>query len=334
MRLIIIRHAESQANSLGHHQGRKGCWRNTPLSKNGIGQAREIAKRLKNEKISEFYSSDLKRTRQTAEEISKLNNLRIKYDKRLREKTDEETTEDFIFRVKSFFDEMKNKEGDILVVAHGGVNLTLLAISTGNRKKGGKIIRRYKQANTGVNIIEKEGRHYKIRLINSIKHFKKDKTLIKIFEKTQKRDYNNVGYDNHKRKVLLLENLLNKKRYKTKRIKIIFDWKDLPIPKSILGILKKSSTIWVHDALAVGIHGGYLLLDPAWSPKLEKKGFPVTKDWDGLEDTKQITKGELEFFKEKSFEKDKEEILKNHKIKIEKEEAFKFIKALNKWLRK
>lgn len=343
MRLILVRHGESEANAKGINQGQ---YLDTPLTKKGVEQAKKVAKRLKEEKIDMIYSSDLIRAKQTAREINKFHDLKIIFDKRIREKDHPiEESENFISRVKSFFDEIKDKSKNILIVAHGGVNLTLLAISTGDRQKGGEIVRRYRQSNTCVNVIEKDGENYKIKLVNCIKHFKSDKKLIKIFEEVQKSPYQvcpfkenkideNIESGDCRYKFLLLKKLLDKERYKTKIIKVIFNWKDLPIPKNILRILKKSSTVWVHNTLAVKIHGDYLFIDPIWNPQLEKRGFPVTKNWNGLEDTKQISEGKLEFFKKDLFEKDKEKILKENKVYINKDEAHKFAEALNKWLNK
>jgi len=341
MRLILIRHAESEANAKGINQGQKV---DTFLSKLGVKQAKQVAQRLGDEKIEIIYSSDLKRAKQTAEEINKFHKLEIVYDKRLREKDHpEESLEAFVARLISFFEDIKNIDKNILVVAHGGTNLSLLAISTGDREKGGKLVRRYRQANTAVSIIEKEGDHFKIKLINCFKHFKQDKKLINIFRKVQKIQYKVCQFDESningkikfgdcRHKSHLLKRLLDKEGYKTKKIKVIFDWKDLPIPKKIISILNKSSTIWTHDALAVKIHGDYIFLDPTWNPKLKKLDFPVTEKWSGLEDTKQVTEGELEFYKEDDFNSKKEEILKKHGISIDKEEVYKFAEELNKYL--
>ncbi|MEM4230546.1 MAG: histidine phosphatase family protein [Candidatus Pacearchaeota archaeon] len=340
MRLILIRHAESEANAQEIHQGQKV---DTSLSKKGIKQAKQVAQRLKDEKIDLIYSSDLKRAKETAVQINKFHKLKIIYDKRLRERDADEDLESFINRLVSFFDEIKNLNRNILVIAHGGTNLSLLAISTGDREKGGKLVRRYRQANTCVSIIEGEGNHFKIRLINCIKHLKPDRKLIKIFEKVQRIPYKVCQFNEQKiseklkfgdcrHKSALLKKLLDKEGYKTKKMKVIFNWKDLPLPREVLSSLKKSSTIWTHDALAVKIHGDYIFLDPTWNPSLKKLGFPVTENWSGLEDTKQVTEGELEFYKEDNFNARKEEILKKHNIHIDKEEAHKFAEALNKFI--
>jgi len=74
MKLYLIRHGESEANKKGVH--------NTPevkLTKDGVRQARAIAKRLKNMGIDFIYSSPLTRARQTAEAVSKSLGLPIEF---------------------------------------------------------------------------------------------------------------------------------------------------------------------------------------------------------------------------------------------------------------
>jgi len=130
-------------------------------------------------------------------------------------------------------------------------------------------------------------------------------------------------------KSLLLYNLLQQNTFDAEKIKVVFDWKDLPIPPEILGILKKSGTKWSHDALKVKINDNYSVnVDCTWNLELEDKGFPVTKDWDGVSHTKQVTEGKLEFYPAEDFKK------QEHDIHIDKEEALEFADALNKWLKK
>jgi len=80
----ILRHGESTAN-------RKkiiSCWPEiipSPLTKKGRGQIKIAAKKLKNKKIDLIFSSDLLRTRQTAEIVGKELKIKSRYDKRLRE---------------------------------------------------------------------------------------------------------------------------------------------------------------------------------------------------------------------------------------------------------
>jgi len=121
--------------------------------------------------------------------------------------------------------------------------------------------------------------------------------------------------------------LLQQNTFDAEFIKVIFDWKDLPIPAEILGILKKSGTRWSHDALSVQINDNYSVnVDCTWNLELKNKGFPVTEDWDGESYTKQITNGKLEFYPAEGFKNSE------HDINIDKEEALEFAERLNKWL--
>jgi broad specificity phosphatase PhoE len=335
MRLILIRHGESKANAKGIRQGQD---LDSPLSRNGKRQAKKLAKRLKDEKIDAIYSSDLKRAKQTAKFIAKSHRLKIIFDKRLREKAEEEEKKDMIARAKSFLKDIQGNKSTIAIVGHGGFNRTLLAVMNRGREKRRRLAKTILQGNTSISIIKKKGKSYRITLFNCIKHLKPDNRLIKIFERVQKIPYKICKFDEEKidkklqegdcrHKSVLLYRLLEKKGYRVTREKVIFDWKDLPIPRKILSILKKSGTVWAHDSLRVRVHGGVLHVDPTWDPKLEKKGFPVTKNWSGLEDTKQITKGKLEFYRMDRFDEDCK-----RKIKINKKEAEEFAEQLNKFL--
>ena len=345
MKLILIRHGESIANKNKKHQGRDDEWRDTSLSEKGMKQTKKVSERLKNEQIDYIFSSDLKRAKETAKEINKNHNKKISLDKRLGEKQDEEEIEEIISRLKEFLNEIKKLQGNILIVAHGYIKQFLLAILTKSRKKGGEIIKKERMKNTSVSIVEKQGEHYEIKIIDCIKHLIPDKEMIKIFEKVQKIPYKikqyieeeideNLKEGDCRHKSKLLIQLLKKEGYESaKGLRVIFDWKDLPIPKKILEILQKSSTKQVHFAVRVKAHGNYLYLDPTWPISFEKMGFPVTKNWGGLEDTKQVTEGELEFFKKYYFEGERDEILKQYNITQDGEERDKFAKELNDWLK-
>lgn len=167
MKLFIVRHGESKANAKGIHQGQKI---DTSLSKKGLEQAKKIAERLKDENFEIIYSSDLKRAYETAKEISKFHKSRIVKDRRLREKADEENNEDLVKRTKDFMKDIKEHKGNILVVAHGGVNRFILGISTGDRKKGAELARKLTQPNSCLSILEKTKGDYKIHFFDCTKH--------------------------------------------------------------------------------------------------------------------------------------------------------------------
>lgn len=80
----ILRHGESLSNK----KQIISCWPEkfySPLTQKGRKQIKIQAKKLKKEKIDLIFASDLLRTRQTAEIVSKELGISPKYDKRLRE---------------------------------------------------------------------------------------------------------------------------------------------------------------------------------------------------------------------------------------------------------
>ena len=78
---LLVRHGQTDWNLAGKKQGHA----KTRLNETGKRQAKEMAERLKREKIDAIYSSDLPRAMETAREINKFHNLRIHKTKLLRE---------------------------------------------------------------------------------------------------------------------------------------------------------------------------------------------------------------------------------------------------------
>ncbi|HIH26309.1 histidine phosphatase family protein [Candidatus Woesearchaeota archaeon] len=167
VKLILIRHAESVANSNMIIQGQKI---DEPLSELGEIQAKKTAKIFNKKDIVAIISSDLKRALHTANEISKVLHKNIKIDKRLRERNhNNEENEVFILRCKSFLEDIKNYTGTVIAVAHGGTNKTILAISTGDRIEGAKIFNTTKQYNACINILSYK-KKWVIQSINDVSH--------------------------------------------------------------------------------------------------------------------------------------------------------------------
>ncbi len=83
IKILATRHGNTNAHGNKFIGQEKEVNKN--LNKEGKKQAEELAEKLKNEKIDLIFSSDLKRTVQTAEIINKYHNLEIIKDKRLRE---------------------------------------------------------------------------------------------------------------------------------------------------------------------------------------------------------------------------------------------------------
>lgn len=129
MRLVFVRHAE------------KGEIGEDPyLTKKGVKQAKHLAKRLGKERFDEFYCSNLNRSKQTADIISKKIGLKPKIEKSLNEfqievlkKPKSKWTKEEKSHYKSLIEFLKKitknpKIGkDILISGHGITNRIILA---------------------------------------------------------------------------------------------------------------------------------------------------------------------------------------------------------------
>lgn len=82
MKLILVRHGETEANAKSLVQGGGSDY---PLTEKGIEQAKKVSEFLKDEKIDLAYSSDLKRAVSTANEILKHHKVELIKTKELRE---------------------------------------------------------------------------------------------------------------------------------------------------------------------------------------------------------------------------------------------------------
>ena len=83
-RFFVVRHGESLRNKKNIYV----CWPeriHCPLTKKGELQVKRLAGKLKKQNIDLIISSDLLRTKQTAEILAKDLGLKVKFDKRLRE---------------------------------------------------------------------------------------------------------------------------------------------------------------------------------------------------------------------------------------------------------
>ncbi len=149
LKLIIVRHAESQWNPLGRYQGLL----DPELTERGKAQAESLAYELRKEEVVRIYSSPLKRTYQTAKILSDklgvplyreervieidhgkwsgmlVEEVKEKYpeefDRWIREPhrvqfEDGESLEDVFNRVKDFLSYVKDKHRDetVVVVSH------------------------------------------------------------------------------------------------------------------------------------------------------------------------------------------------------------------------
>ena len=130
-------------------------------------------------------------------------------------------------------------------------------------------------------------------------------------------------YANCNQKRNILRALLDDEGFESRDLDAVFDWKDLPIPKEILKILKNSGTHQKHHLLEVKINHGYLKVDPTWNPELGRRGFPITEKWSGASDTEQITKGKIWFYNPS---------IKKISLPYFPQEREKFAIEFNRWL--
>ncbi len=73
MRLLLVRHAESQGNAANIYQGHQDY----PLSALGRSQAQRLAQRLESTPLEALYSSDLSRARETVEPLQPGRDLEV-----------------------------------------------------------------------------------------------------------------------------------------------------------------------------------------------------------------------------------------------------------------
>jgi broad specificity phosphatase PhoE len=182
MRLTIVRHGEVMEEV------------DPNLTELGKRQVTELAKKLKKEKIDKIYSSDLKRTIETAEIIGKERKQNIEFTKILREVQDEiieipkkdweskKDNEKRINEIKNFLKklEKKHKNENILIVGHAKMNRIILNILTNISLYN---LFSIKQLHTCVNLLELEDikrrmrkgiKMWRILKLNSVEHLPKD----------------------------------------------------------------------------------------------------------------------------------------------------------------
>ena len=80
--VILIRHGETEWNVQQRFQGHL----DSSLTETGLRQTEALGERFRDEKLDLVYSSDLMRTRKTAEALVSGNGHEICFDQRLREK--------------------------------------------------------------------------------------------------------------------------------------------------------------------------------------------------------------------------------------------------------
>lgn len=191
MKIILTRHGETVENVKRISQGQT----HGTLTENGIGQAKKLALRLKDEKIDAIYSSDLDRAKDTAKEIAKHHpHIDIVFTKLLKERNlgeftgkhcDEvdwynktgklETGEQMKKRAKKAIDDAyeKHKDGTVVFIGHGGINAALVGVVMNKSYVESFLMEDWK--NTNVTIFEiYEDKKHKIHCLNCTKHLEQN----------------------------------------------------------------------------------------------------------------------------------------------------------------
>ena len=73
MRVLLIRHAESEGNAEGRFQGQ----RDYPLSPRGVEQALRLAERLRDRHLDHIYASPLSRANHTAQIVADVKGMTV-----------------------------------------------------------------------------------------------------------------------------------------------------------------------------------------------------------------------------------------------------------------
>jgi len=152
MEITFVRHTEKEDTG-----------EDPNLTKKGIEQAKLLSIKLKKERFDEFYCSNMNRTKQTSEIISKEINLNPKIEKALDEfesETLKRNKKNWNTKEKAHYNNLKKflktitknvgAEKSILIIAHGVTNRIILSHFLGLNLK--KIIR-FRQAEGGINSI-------------------------------------------------------------------------------------------------------------------------------------------------------------------------------------
>jgi len=178
MKIIFVRHGESKHNAKLTDELDSG------LTRRGKTQAKYLGEKLKKQKISAVYTSNLLRAKETGKIISKIIKVPVKSTF---EELDEYPSRNLRSRLKLLFNKRlgrlkkllkkisksKEKNKTILIIAHGITNKIIMGylMQLPLRKQ----LLRFKQHNTGVNSISwnKEFNNWNLDYMNDITHLPK-----------------------------------------------------------------------------------------------------------------------------------------------------------------
>jgi len=198
VRLILIRHGLTLWNHELRYQGHT----DTKLSSDGIRQALALRERIRDEKLTAIFSSDLARAVETAKIIAAPHRLEVQINPLLREinfgvwegLTYQDIERDYPEQLKIWrdaphlltveraetFAELKERAlkglqeilsayptGNIAVVTHGG---TIAAMLCGLLNEPLSNMWKYRQKNAAINIVVIKGKEVALELMNDTSH--------------------------------------------------------------------------------------------------------------------------------------------------------------------
>jgi broad specificity phosphatase PhoE len=204
MRLFLIRHGQTEWNNSSRAQGHT----DVSLDETGFRQSEMLGEAFRNIKIDKVITSDLKRSWQTAEPISRVTGAPMVRDARIRERTfgdwegfdyqmvgeqmrelehthnlsvyetrppNGESMLDVWERLKPAIAEIRKEEGNVVVVSHGGASALILAMLIGGPIE---VSRAFRFANTGLTELHSrpDGALY-IKRYNDTAHLATDQVL-------------------------------------------------------------------------------------------------------------------------------------------------------------
>ena len=202
MRLILVRHGQTEWNAGGRYQGQS----NVALSDTGRKQARFLAERFPVKQLDAIYTSDLDRAKETAECVGERFGVAVRPEKAFRELsfgdweglTYQEISSRWPKEAEKLFtapDELVIPHGEtfrelqkraldkihllyenhidqtVAVFAHGAINKTILA---GLMHIPLHYLWSLRQDNTAVNILRLDDGYVMVELINSTSHLGED----------------------------------------------------------------------------------------------------------------------------------------------------------------
>jgi len=204
--LILIRHGETAWNLEHRMQGHL----DSPLTDNGIAQAKALAQRLRTQSFSALYSSDLGRAYQTAQYIAETTGLTIQVKLELRERNlgdfqgltrqeigqlhpeeyanfqaaspdyvvpNGESLKQFRQRCVACFEQLVHQHVDekILIVTHGGVLVNFLKHTLGLPYQ---TPRYFDISNTSINIFSYRDNQWFLTTWGDVSHYQQIDSLV------------------------------------------------------------------------------------------------------------------------------------------------------------